>query len=240
MKLRYQIVFIIFIFFMLSCSDTMNQEKQNVLTDEEVKDGWTLLFDGKSLDKWRNFKHPEIISGWVAEDDALVALGKGSDSMGDIITKDQFENFDLKVEWKLSREGNSGIFYGILEDGFERVYDTGPEYQVIDDVNFPDPLEEWQKCGADYAMYLPNDKKVLKPVGEWNSSEIIVNDSLVQYWLNEEKIIEFKRWTPEWHEKAQTGKWKDFPSYGLSPKGHIGLQDHGNKIWFRNIKIKEL
>lgn len=217
-----------------------NIQTHNVLSEDEINNGWQLLFDGKSMDKWRGFNKSGIQSGWIVNDGKMVALGKGADNYGDIITKEQFSNFDLKLEWNISKGGNSGIFYGVQEGAFETPYATGPEYQLIDDVNFPQKLEEWQKCGADYAMYLANDKKKLKEIGQWNSSRIIVNDSLVQYWLNNEKIVEFKRWTPDWKQRVSEGKWKDYPSYGLFREGHIGLQDHGYKISFRDLKIKKL
>ncbi len=225
----------------ISCnSEVNNLPAHNVLSEDEIKDSWQLLFDGKSLDKWRDFKKSNIESGWIVDNGKLVALGKGADTNGDIITKEEFSNFDLKLEWNISKGGNSGIFYGVQEGGFEIAYQSGPEYQLIDDINFPEKLEEWQKCGADYAMYPANNKKKLKEIGEWNSSEIIVKDSLVQYWLNDEKIVEFKRWTQDWKRRVSEGKWKDYPSYGIFKEGHIGLQDHGYKISFRDIKIKKL
>ena len=241
MKYFKNIYLILFSLLLISCnsSDTM-EIKFNTLTTEEINDGWELLFDGKSLEKWRDFKGTGIKTAWVAENGELVALGEGADSYGDIITKEMYSNFDLRLEWKISKGGNSGIFYGVLEDGYNSAYDTGPEYQLIDDVNFPEELEDWQQCGADYAMYPANDKKKLKKVGDWNTSRIVVKDSLVQYWLNSEKIVEFKRWTEDWKDRVKKGKWKDFPSYGLSSEGHIGLQDHGHRISFRNVKIKRL
>lgn len=241
MKLLRNILLLAITLLIFGCSNTKNENLTlNMLTEKEVAEGWELLFDGKSLDKWNDFNGTEVTTGWIAENEELVALGKGADKYGDIITKEKFSNFELSLEWNITKGGNSGILYGILEDGFESVYQTGPEYQLIDDVNFAGELEDWQKCGADYAMYPANDKKKLKEYGEWNSSRIIVKDSLVQYWLNSEKIVEFKRWTKEWKEKVAEGKWKDFPSYGIAEKGHIGLQDHGDKISFRNIKIKRL
>lgn len=239
--MKFVQVLIFAILIMVGCyAQNKEVEMHNSLTEQEISDGWELLFDGTSLDKWRDFKGTDIKTAWVAESGELVALGKGADSYGDIITKDKFSNFDLKLEWKISKGGNSGIFYGVVEDGFESAYQTGPEYQLIDDVNFPEELEDWQQCGADYAMYPANDKKKVNEVGEWNSSRIVVKDSLVQYWLNSEKVVEFKRWTNEWMKKVASGKWKNFPSYGLAKKGYIGLQDHGNRISFRNIKIKRL
>lgn len=223
------------------CSAEKSHEiKNNALSLEEKQNGWELLFDGHSIDKWRDFKGNGIRTAWIVEDGNIFSLGKGAELNGDIVTKEKFSNFDLKLEWKIEKGGNSGIFYGIVEDGFEATFHTGPEYQLIDDVNFPEKLEEWQQCGADYSMYNADKNKKLNEVGMWNSSEIIVKDSLVQYFLNGEKIVEFKRWTNDWNQRVQNGKWKDYPSYGLAKEGHIGLQDHGSVISFRNIKIKRL
>ncbi|MFP4488968.1 MAG: DUF1080 domain-containing protein, partial [Bacteroidales bacterium] len=120
-------------------------------------------------------------------------------------------------------------------------YLTGPEYQLIDDEGYPGELEDWQKAGADYAMYVPDpEKKSLKPAGEWNSSRIVFDNGHVEHWLNGEKILEFEAWTPEWFELKNSGKWEDAPEYGLAHSGHISLQDHGSRVWFRDMKIKEL
>ena len=147
----------------------------------------------------------------------------------------------MKWEWKISKEGNSGVLYHVVEDAkYSGPYQTGPEYQLIDDVGFPQKLEEWQKTGADYAMNVPNESKKLKPVGEWNTSKIVFNKGHVEHWLNEAKIVEFRAWDAEWTKKKTTGKWKDYPDYGLAKTGLIALQDHGHKTFFKNIMIKEL
>ena len=157
------------------------------------------------------------------------------------MTDQKFANFELKWEWKVDKGSNSGVMYHVQEGPkWQSPYETGPEYQIIDDVTFPQHLEEWQKTGADYAMHIPNDQKVLKPVGEWNTSKIIFNKGHVEHWLNGKKIVEFTAWTDDWYKKIQACKWKDHPDYGLAKSGEIALQDHGDKAYYRNIWIKEL
>ena len=136
----------------------------------------------------------------------------------------------------------AGSSFHVLEGkDYRAAYETGPEYQLIDDVGFPGELEEWQQAGADYAMHnADKSKKLLKPVGEFNTSRIRVKDGHVTFWLNGEIIVEYDLWTDEWYALAQEGKWRDYPGYGLARKGHIGLQDHGSPIRFRNIKIRDL
>ncbi len=213
----------------------------NKLTSEEIEQGWELLFDGKSLDQWRLY-NSEGTGSWGVEDGCLTADGTGSDSTGYIISKKEYGSFDLKFDWKIAPEGNSGVMYHVVEsDRFSTPYVTGPEYQLIDDTGWPGKLEEWQKTGADYAMYLPDtSKKKLNEPGKWNSSRIVFDNGHAEYWLNGEKITEFKAWTPEWFALKNSGKWAGAPEYGLATTGHLSLQDHGSRVWFRNMKIREL
>jgi len=211
----------------------------NELTEKEINEGWILLFDGQTTNGWRNFKKDQVSDGWQVYDGNLIAQGKGGDLSGDIITVDRFGDFELSLEWAISEGGNSGIFFHVLEGNYPTVYATGPEYQIIDDEGFHEPLKEWQKTGADYAMYNPSNK-VLKPVGEFNSTKINVIDGHVEYWLNEQKVVEYELWTDDWKSRVQNCKWKDYPGYGLARNGHIGLQDHGSVVMFRNIKVRDL
>jgi len=216
-------------------------EKQNVLTDQEKQDGWKLLFDGQSLNGWKNYNEPGV-TGWSAQDGTLASSGTGSDSTGYIITDKKYDNFELTFDWKIAPEGNSGVMYHVTESKkFKTPYKTGPEYQLLDDVGFPQKVEKWQLTGADYAMHVADTTaKKLKPVGEWNTSKIIFNNGHVEHWLNGSKIVDFEAWTPEWFALKNSGKWTSAPEYGLSETGYISLQDHGSKAWFRNMKIKEL
>ncbi len=216
----------------------------NVLTDAERSAGWELLFDGRSSNGWHGYLG-KTTESWVIEDCSLKTVGTegnyGSDMRADLITDRQFENFEISIDWKATKGGNGGLMYGVVEDPkYDAAWKTGPEYQFIDDVGFPEKLEEWQKAGADYAMHLPNEQKELKPVGEWNNTRIVVNGTHVEHWLNGRKILEFERWGEEWNKLRNSGKWNEAPDYGLAKIGRIALQDHGSVFWFRNIKVREI
>jgi hypothetical protein len=228
--------FIVCTLLFTACTGTGNK-----LSKQETADGWELLFDGKSLYQWRLY-NGEGTGSWGAEQGCLTADGTGSDSTGYIVTKNEYANFDLTFEWKIAPGGNSGVMYHVVEsERFHTPYVTGPEYQLIDDTGWPGILEEWQKTGADYAMYLPDTtKKRLMPAGEWNSSRILFDNGHVEYWLNGEQLLSFEAWTPEWFVLKNSGKWAGAPEYGLASTGRISLQDHGSRVWFRNMKIKRL
>ncbi len=219
-----------------SCSHGNKKEPaENTSSD----DGWVSLFDGKTLRGWHSF-NSDTLTGWIVSDGCLTGLGEGGDLTGDLVTDKEFKNFELSLEWKISQGGNSGVMFHVVEDGKHKTtYETGPEYQMIDDEGYPGKLEDWQKTAANYAMHLP-ENKVLKPVGEFNTMRIIVNGPHVEHWLNGKKVLQYEMWTDDWNQRVKNGKWKDYPDYGKATTGHIALQDHGSKIWFRNIKIKEL
>ena len=221
----------------LSCKQ--NEEQHNTLSPLEVAEGWTLLFDGESLDQWRSYLKDEL-TGWIVEDGTMKALGKGGEAEGDIITLKQYENFELSLEWKIDTGGNTGILYMVFEDtAFQQVFHTGPEYQLIDDLGWPEPLEDWQQTGANYAMHIAENPDI-RPAGEWNTSRILKEGSHVEHWLNGKKVVVYELWTEDWESRVKSGKWKEFPGYGQYPIGHISLQDHGSAAWFRNLKIREL
>ena len=221
-----------------SGSDTTLTDTSSVVSMGTEKS----LFDGKSLSGWHAFNKPGEIKNWTIMDGSLVCLGAAiGDTGGDIVSDGEYENFELSWDWKIDKGGNSGVMYHVVEDPkYKAPYETGPEYQMIDDIGFPGKLENWQESGADYAMNIANDKKKLKPVGEWNSSKVIFDKGHVEHWLNGEKIVEFQAWDAKWEKEKKEGKWKDYPDYGSAKKGRIALQDHGNKAYFKNITIKEL
>ncbi len=210
---------------------------------QPMEEEWITLFDGTSTEGWRGFNSSSLPENWVIEDGALKSLGTGGDIGGDIVygTR-EFDNFELSLEWKISEGGNSGIFYHVVEgEKYKALYETGPEYQVLDDIGFAEPAEDWQKVGADYAMYVPDpEKKKVKPAGEWNSSRIVFTEEKAEYWLNGEKVVEFVPWSEDWSERRNSGKWDEYPDYGLAKTGLIGIQDHGSFIWYKNIRIKDL
>lgn len=203
---------------------------------------WKTLFDGKTLKGWHGFNKNGAVSNWTAKNGVLVCQGIAKDaSGGDLVTDEDFENFELSWEWKISAGGNSGLMYHVVEDPrYSAPYETGPEYQLIDDSGYPGELEESQKTGGDYGMTAANRAKKMKPAGEWNTSRLVFNKGHVEHWLNGEKILEFQAWDEQWTRLKNEGKWKDYPDYGKARKGKIALQDHGDKAYFRNIRIRQL
>ena len=206
----------------------------NTLTDAERAAGWTLLFDGRSLDGWRGYNRQDLPGGWAVEDGTLARVGPG----GDIITEAQFEDFELTFEWKVETGGNSGVFYRAAE-GQELIYHSAPEYQVLDDANHRDGQSPLTSAGSDYALH-PAPRGAVKPAGEWNSGRILVDGDRVEHWLNGSKTVEFERHTEEWAELVRSSKFVEWPAYGMADVGHIGLQDHGDPVWYRNMKLRVL
>ena len=216
------------------------QPKDNSLTQSEKKSGWKLLFDGKTLNGWRMYQNIAT-ECWGINNGELYCKGDNNEEnklRADIITTEQYDNFELSVDWKIDPESNSGIMYQVTEQ-YEKPYLSGPEYQIIDDIGFPQKLEDWQMTGADYAMYTASSRPT-KPIGQYNTSRIIVKGAHREYWLNNVKVVDFEAFTPDWENRKATGKWKIAPEYGIAKNGYICLQDHGGGVWFKNIKIRKL
>lgn len=218
-----------------------NSEPIVGLTDVEDLnkiDSWESLM---SAEKWRGYNQASLPSNWQISDSIISCLGLAGDVGGDIISTKMYENFELSWSWKISPEGNSGVFYHVIEDTiYHSPYQTAPEYQLLDDVGFPSPIEDWQKTGANYAMHIANDAKRLNAVGEWNSSRIIFDHGKVSHYLNGALIVSFDKFTPEWELLRNSGKWTDYPDYGKANKGYLALQDHGSGVWFKAVKIRSL
>lgn len=212
----------------------------NTLTKAEAKSGWKLLFDGQNFTGWHGYNLKGIPDCWIIEDHALTMTTKGRAESQDIITDKTYQKFAFSAEFKMTKGANSGLIFQVAEDPkYKFPYETGPEYQIIDGDNWPDKLEEWQLCGANYAMYPPK-MKPYKPIGEWNQALIVVDGNRVTQMLNGVIVVEYEKYSDEWKKLRASGKWASFPDYGKFDQGHISLQNHGTKVWFRNIKIKEL
>lgn len=204
----------------------------NTLTQAERAAGWELLFDGESLSGWRGYNRSDLPGGWAAVDGTLARTGPG----GDIITDREFEDFELRVEWRLEPGGNSGIFYRAAE-GEEWVYHSAPEYQVLDDEGHVDGQSPRTSAGANYGLHATRPG-VLHAVGEWNEARIVVEGDRVQHWLNGTLVVEYELGSPEWQALVDASKFSQWPAYGQADRGHIGLQDHGDPVWYRNVKIR--
>lgn len=211
---------------------------QNTLTAEEKAAGWKLLFDGKTMDGWRNFKSQSIQEGWSISDGAIM-LTPGKKG-GDLITNDTYENYELSVDWKIAECGNSGIIFNVLEkDKYGAVWHTGPEMQVLDNTCHPDAKIITHRAGDLYDMISCSEETVL-PAGQWNTAKIHIDNGKTEFWLNGKKVVAFEMFTEEWKKMIAESKFKTKPDFGTARKGHIALQDHSDQVWYRNIKIREL
>jgi hypothetical protein len=212
----------------------------NTLSDAEKDQGWELLFDGHSMEKWRGYGREDLHDGWKVIDGTIARVGGG----GDIITREQFENFDLLIDWRIGPAGNSGIFYHVQEtsEGGERysaVWQTGPEMQILDNQGHADRAQASTSAGANYALHAPIGDAT-RPIGAFNRARIVVRGDHVQYWLNGVKIVEFDRGSDDFKELVAASKFASMPGFAKYRRGHIALQDHGDPVQFRNIKIRRL
>ncbi len=263
-KFTYPTILVLLLSIVSCKTDNSQKEDSKVTTEVETNNEWITLFDGKTTKGWRAYNGKELPPGWIAKDGELqfdTELGKEQDYTGgtDIIYgAEEFDNFELYVEWKLPKGGNSGIFYH-LKEGYDSPPEVSPEYQLIDDENYasihdltsynlslgykekPEELKPLQQTASDYAMHAadPNGK-ILNPAGEWNITKIIFTPEQVEHWLNGKKVVSFVPWDKAWYEKKNSDKWKNSKDYGKFKTGYIGFQDHSSPIWFRNIKIKKL
>ncbi|OYV63056.1 MAG: hypothetical protein B7Z72_14560, partial [Gemmatimonadetes bacterium 21-71-4] len=192
------------------------------------------LFDGKDLSQWRGY-HNEDMSGWTVANGVI----EKTKPTADIITKDKYANFELELDWKISKGGNSGVFYRATEE-YDHVYWSGPEFQLLDDANAPDGKLRITAAGSDYALY-PSPAGIVKPAGEWNSMRIVVDGNHVEHWLNGKKVVDYELNSPDWAARVAKSKFHAWPNYGRAATGHIGIQgDHPGELWIRNVRIREL
>lgn len=215
-----------------------------LLTQSQAQKGqWVSLFDGKTTTGWHSYNKKDI-KGWMAMGGSLMTHGKS----GDIVSDKEYENFDLEFEFKASPKGNSGVLYKVIENPkYETVWNSGPEYQVIDDEGYPPyndngkmvKITDKQKTGANYDMD-PPAKFVAKAPGEWNKGRILVNKNHIEHWVNGVKVVEYEYGSEAWKKKLAVSKFSKLPYATPHAKGHLALQDHGDMVSYRNIRIKEL
>jgi hypothetical protein len=204
------------------------------LSPQEAASGWRLLFDGRTTAGWRGFRRADMPAGWQVVDGALTRIAEGAD----IVTTDQFGNFELALEWNVAPGGNSGVMYRVSEDVAES-YESGPEMQVLDDARHADGKSRLTAAGSLFALY-PSPEGVVRPAGEWNAARVVANGNHVEHWLNGVKVVECEIESPDWEARVRASKFRQWPSFGRARTGHIALQDHGDRVAYRNVKIREL
>ena len=230
----------------LSCNSSKNTMTPNQLSRSEKNEGWQLLFDGSSSAGWHRYGGGRIDSAWKTTDGMLwldIAAKKGLGVKGDwdIVTDEEYENFELEMEWRISPKGNSGIVFLIHEDKakYNWPWETGPEMQVLDNDGHPDAKINKHRAGDLYDLIACN-KEMVKPVGEWNKARIHLLHGKLDLYLNGQNVVTTMLWDDNWKKLVAGSKWKNYPDFTKYRKGRIGLQDHGDVVYYRNIKIKRL
>ena len=238
---------------LIACNNNSTEEKEtksetiasspNMLTENEQKDGWQVLFDGTSTKGWHSYGGAPVGYAWQIADSSLHFDGSlKKDTLGqDVVTDEEFENFHLKLDWKVDTNGNSGIMFYVNEDTskYNRSYHTGPEMQVLDNNGHPDAKISKHRAGDLYDL-ISCSKETVKPALEWNQVEIRSMNGKLDFWLNGENVVSTTMWDDNWKKMIADSKFKQWQDFGTFKKGRICLQDHGDKVWFRNIKIKKL
>lgn len=199
---------------------------------------WIVLFDGSSTAAFRGYKQPGFpAKGWEVVDGALhVKAGGGA---GDLVTREQFRDFELEFQWKVAPGANSGVMYRVSE-AYDAPWNTGPEYQVLDDSRHADGKNPKTSAGALYALVAANSAKSLRPVGDWNSARIVLRGSQLEHWLNGQKVVALDLASPAAKELMAQSKFKSLPRFAQEASGYICFQDHGDDVWFRDIRIRKL
>lgn len=253
-KIFFTFSLVIMAFALSSCTNTKQQGEETAENDAvemEADEGWITLFDGSSFDGWRGYGREDMPAAWTIEDGAIKINGSGRGEAGakdggDIIFDRKFKNFELTFEWKVSKGGNSGVFYLGQEVEGDPIWKSSPEYQILDNANHPDAKlgKDNNRQSASLYDLIPAVPQNSKPYGEWNTGGVMVYQGTVVHSQNGENVVEYHLWTPDWEEMVEGSKFKGWENFinagGENQEGYIGLQDHGDDVWFRNIKIKVL
>ncbi len=219
-----------------------NQQSDDQQADTQDTETWQTLFDGTSTDSWHTY-HSDSVKGWMIMDGALMSHGGN----GDLVTNEEYGDFEMEFDFKIPPKANSGVIYKVIEDPENATHYSGPEYQVIDDEGYPPfndngkmvLINDKQKTGANYDMQAPSEQAA-RPAGEWNQGRIVVKDNHIEHWLNGKKVVEYDYGSDAWKEQLANSKFKEWAYATPHAKGKIALQDHGDEVWYKNIRIRPL
>jgi len=257
MKIRFFLTMIVVSMILLSCWSCKETVEVNKLSKAEIKAGWILMFDGKTFEGWRGYNRPDMPEAWIIEDDAIKIIGSGrgeagAEDGGDIIFDKKFKNFEFAFDWKVEKGSNSGVFYYAQEIEGQPIFISAPEYQILDNENHIDGSmgKDGNRQSASLYDMIPAVPQNAKPFGEWNTGKIVISKGTVVHYQNGNPVLEYHLWTPKWKEMLDSCKFSQdkWPiAYDLllncggeNREGYIGFQDHGDDVWFRNIKIRIL